>query len=366
VKATGSAGPAAAVHSAPPSALQNAPSTPAAASSAAPSSQGAPPAEMPRASLPPLPSSSPSAAPQRILAGTDASRSRTGTPPLQVIGARSAFYEDLYHFLLTRTWPQFFGLVGLSFFAVNALFAVVFWIMPGSIANARPGSFEDSFYFSVQTLATIGYGGMTPATRYAHIAVVFEALVGMLMVALVTGVTFAKFARPTARVIFSNKIVIARRDGVPHLMFRLANFRHNAIVEAQLRVIVLVEEKTAEGHSMRRSIDVPLVRERSSVFFMTWTAMHLIDEKSPFFGSDALERLRARKAEIFLTVIGIDATSSQTVHARMGYRLEDIVVNAHFADVLEIREDGLRVINYTRFHDVVPIEGAPGSGAGSP
>jgi inward rectifier potassium channel len=284
---------------------------------------------------------------------------RPGTPPLRIVGANKAPHEDLYHFLLTRTWPEFFGLVGLSFFAINALFAIAYWIAPGSIANVRPGSLEDAFYFSVQTLATIGYGGMYPQSRYGHIVVAFEALVGMLMVALMTGVTFSKFARPTARVLFSNKIVTAPRDGVPHMMFRMANYRHNAIVEAQLRVVILVEEKTSEGHLMRRSIDIPLVRDRSSVFFMTWTAMHLIDEKSPFFGPDALEKLRGRKAEIFLTVVGIDATSAQTVHARMGYQLEDIVANAHFADVLDILEDGTRVIDYRRFHDVVNIDEAP-------
>jgi len=275
---------------------------------------------------------------------------------VRTIGLQRAWHKDLYHFVLAQSWPRFFLLTGLMFVATNLLFALFYWAVPGSVANARPGSFEDAFYFSVQTLATIGYGGMTPVTRYAHIVVTFEAFMGVLAVALITGITFTRFARPSVRVLFSNRVVLAPRNGVPHLMFRMANWRRNRIVEARLGVVLLVTEVTREGEILRRQIDLPLVRDRTGVFFLTWTAMHRIDESSPFHGPNALERLRATQAELFLALTGLDETIGQTIHARRQYSLNDIVTNVRFADVMSDEPDGTRVIDYSRFHDVVPLE----------
>jgi len=277
-----------------------------------------------------------------------------GFPRLRAVGRASSPIEDLYHTLLTLKWWQFFLSVGLAFIVANALFALAYAASPGTISNARPGSFEDAFFFSVQTMATIGYGTMSPITRLGHVLVTLEAIVGVLAFALITGITFSKFARPTARILFSERAVIGPRDGIPHLMFRMANYRHNTILEAQLRVVLLVEEISLEGQVLRRPLELPLVRDRNSTFILSWTAMHPIDEKSPFFGPGALERLRERKAELFLSLTGTDETFAQTVHARTGYQLHDIVENAYFADVLTVRPDGLRLIDYTRFHDVVP------------
>ncbi|HVV50762.1 MAG TPA: ion channel [Polyangia bacterium] len=278
---------------------------------------------------------------------------------IKAIGVERAPHKDLYHFVLGRSWPSFFLLVALVFALANVLFAWLYLAEPGSVANVRPGSFEDAFYFSVQTLATIGYGGMYPASRYGHLVVALEAVVGILMVALITGITFTRFARPTARVLFSDKVVISPRDGVPHLMFRMANWRRNRIVEARLSVVMLVTERTREGEVMRRQIDLPLVRDKTTVFFLTWSAMHLIDEKSPFFGAEALARLRAQQAEIYLGLTGLDETIGQVIHVRKQYLLEDIVPGARFADVLSTDERGTRIIDYRKFHDVVPIDPGP-------
>jgi inward rectifier potassium channel len=289
---------------------------------------------------------------RRVAPTTDDRFSRQS---IKAIGVERAFHKDIYHFVLGRTWPQFFLLVAVVFVVTNMLFAWLFLAEPGAIANVRPGSFEDAFYFSVQTLATIGYGGMYPASRYGHLIVAVEAIVGILMVALITGITFTRFARPSARVLFSDKVVLSPRDGVPHVMFRMANWRRNRIVEARLGVTLLVTEKTREGDEMRRQIDLPLLRDKTNVFFLTWSAMHVVDERSPFFGPDALERLRAQQAEIYLALTGLDETIGQTIHVRKQYLLDDIVPNARFADVLSTREDGRRVIDYRKFHDVVPI-----------
>ena len=264
-------------------------------------------------------------------------------------------HKDIYHFILARSWPTFFAVVGATFLAANILFACLYLAQPGSIAHARPGSFEDAFYFSVQTIATIGYGGMFPLTRYAHIVVVIEAMTGMLGIAVITGLTFTRFARPSARVLFANKITITPRDGVPHLMFRMANWRRNRIVEAQLRVVLLVTERTREGEMLRRQIDLPLERDRTALFFLTWTAMHKIDAGSPFHGPAAMEKLAERRTEIYVSLMGFDETIGQTIHARTDYALSDIVAGARFADVLGSDARGRFQIDYSKFHDVVPV-----------
>jgi inward rectifier potassium channel len=297
--------------------------------------------------------------------------SASGRPRVRAIGQRFAPHEDLYHFVLTRTWSEFFLLMGLAFLGANALFAVLYWVVPGSVSNARPGSFEDAFFFSVQTMATIGYGGMAPATRFAHIVVTVEAMTGILSVALITGITFAKFARPTARVLFSDKLILAPRNGVPHLTFRVANWRHNLVTEAQLRVILLVSEQTREGETLRRQVEVPLVRDNTPLFALTWTVLHLVDGRSPFFGPDALPRLRAANAEMFVTLTGLDEAMGQ-IHAQHSYRLDNIVTNMRFVDVLTLRPDGTRELDYRHFHDVVPLApehwlaNDPGSGNMTP
>lgn len=283
-----------------------------------------------------------------------ATETRRGFPRIIATGRRLAPHEDFYHWVLTLSWPQFFGAATAAFVAINALFALLYSLAPGSVQNAS--GFFDCFFFSVETLATIGYGEMAPQTHLGHVLVVFEALGGILFSAIVTGLTFARFARPQARILFSERLVITPRDGVPHLMLRMANWRRNQIVEATLNVMVLTTETTKEGETMRRPVSLQLVREKNPMFALTWTAMHKIDETSPLHGEDALDRLRAMRAEIFVTLYGLDETLMQTIVARFRYQLDDIVPNARFADVLTTREDGTRLIDYDKFHEVVPLD----------
>ena len=278
------------------------------------------------------------------------------TPQIRTRGQHVSFFDDVYHRVLAMPWWRFFAYVAAGWLSVNLLFAILYALQPGCVSGAEPGDLEDAFYFSVQTLATIGYGAMAPATRYAHIVVVAEALVGTLGVALVTGVTFAKFARPTARVLFADRAVVQLRDGVPHLVLRLANWRGNMVVEGQLRVTLLVLQKTQEGDAIRVPVELPLVRDRTAMFALTWMPMHRLDRSSPLHGGPAtLEPLLAQKAELYLTFTGLDETMSQPIHARHRYRLDQIVYNARFADVLSIDDHGHRTIDYSRFHDIEQI-----------
>ncbi len=278
-------------------------------------------------------------------------------PDVKAVSRPLSPYEDAYHWILTRTWTRFFATVALAFVLVNVAFAGIFALQPGAIRNAE--TFVDLFFFSVQTLGTIGYGVMYPATRWANVFVSVEALAGLIFAALVTGLTFARFARPTARILFSEKAVIGPRDGVPHLMFRMANYRHNQVAEATLHALLLVTEKTAEGEVMRRATPLSLVLSSNPIFSHSWTAMHRIDETSPFFGDGAMDRLRSGGVEVYLTLTGVDETLAQTIHARVRYTLDDIVRNARFADILRVEPDGTRVIDYDRFHEIHLLEGPP-------
>jgi inward rectifier potassium channel len=297
------------------------------------------------------PSSSRSGPRQKLSAkNTDA---RSSLPVVQARGQKLAPHEDFYHWVLTLTWPAFFAWATIAYLVTNAVFALAYWVVPGCVTAAN--GLSDCFFFSVQTFATIGYGVMAPQSTWAHVVVTIEALAGIVATATITGITFARLARPTAKILFSEKAVVATRDGKPHLQFRMANWRRNQIAEAQLHVMILLQETTREGETLRRPTTIKLVRDKNPMFLLTWTALHPIDEDSPFYGPDAMERLRKMNAEIYIVLTGLDETLAQTIHTRYRYQLDDIVQNARFADILRM-EDGVRVIDFDKFHDIVMID----------
>jgi inward rectifier potassium channel len=238
----------------------------------------------------------------------------------------------------------------------NAVFAGLYLLEPGSITNARPSSFADAFFFSVQTFATIGYGAMTPATPYGNMLVTTEAAVSLLTTALATGLMFAKAARPRASTIFSNVMVLGPRNGVPTLMFRAGNARGNDVVDATVSVTALMDDVSVEGHRMRRLHDMKLLRSRSPMFTVTWSIIHEIDEASPLRGLDM--RKPDGLAAIVVTLMGHDGTYGQTTYSRKLYYPEDIRVGHRFVDVTSSLPDGRTVIDYAKFHDTVPDESA--------
>ena len=269
-------------------------------------------------------------------------------------GMSHSHWHDPYHLLLMLDWPQFFGLTAISYIATNALFALLYLAGGDCIKGARPGSFLDTFSFSVQTMATIGYGAMYPQTDYANLLVSIEALVGLLGVAMATGLMFARFSRPTARVLFSRVAVITPHNGLPTLMLRVANERRNQILEAQIGLSLLRDEVTMEGLSIRRFYDLKLLRSQTRTFALSWIVMHVIDEDSPLYGATP-ESLEKVQTDIVVTLTGIDETVSQTVHARHYYITDEILWNMRFVDIFSKKPDGRRVLDFNRFHDVTPL-----------
>jgi inward rectifier potassium channel len=259
-------------------------------------------------------------------------------------------FDDAYHRLLVTPWGTL-GLVVIGvYLGFNLLFALLFAIQPGCVDGAE--GFWDLFFFSVQTLATIGYGGMTPATPWADILVTIEALLGLVGFAMGTGLMFAKFARPTARVAFSRKAVVGERDGQRFLMFRMANARSNLIVEATLNVALMRDEVSDEGHRLRRLVDLDLTRSRSPLFAMTWTAFHPLDQDSPLYGLDE-ETFREEVAGIMLSITGLDGTFHQTVYAQHAYGPQDIVWGGQFVDMIRgDPETGRFTVDHNMLHEV--------------
>ncbi len=281
-----------------------------------------------------------------------------GRVTVRRIGVPPVGFGDIYHRLVGARWLALFLVVGAAYLMINVVFAGLYMLQPGAIENARPDSFLDHFFFSVQTMATIGYGKMTPRTDVANILVTCEALLGMLGVAMATGLIFAKFARTHARVMFSDVLLISTIDGKPVLTFRLGNARNTQIVEAQLSVVILRDHVAADGERMRRFVDLPLARSRSAVFALSWSVFHAIDADSPLFGATA-ESLAAANVELVVSMLGMEEVTGQTVHARHAYHWSDIRWDHKFADIFSVDADGARIIDYGAFHQIVPIAVAP-------
>lgn len=276
-----------------------------------------------------------------------------GTIRVKRIGKRYFHTSDLYHFML-RINPLFFVcLFILSFLVSNVMFAFLFRLQDGSIAMAD-GGFWDAFFFSVYTMTTIGYGDMYPLTFYAKSIATVEAFYGVMGMALVTGILFARFSKPKARILFSDIMVVNTKLKVPTLMFRLANQRHNRVVEAKIQVVLVANEVLEDGTAMRRFYDLKLIRTFTPVFALTWTVMHQIDSNSPFHKETPLT-LNAKDAELIVTFSGLDEEYSRMIHARKAYNLNDIIWDSQFLNIISGDSD-LWEINYTNFHHYKLVE----------
>jgi len=263
--------------------------------------------------------------------------------------------SDLYHLFLRASWTKaILGAAGL-YVLVNLIFATAFFLAGDCIANAKPHSFMDVFFFSVQTLVTLGYGQMFPKTMVANVLVTLEVFVGLIGFAFLTGLLFAKFSRPTAKVIFSKYSVVSDRNGEKALSFRIANERANEIVAAQVSVTVLKNEVTQEGEKYRRLYDLELIRKETPVFALTWTLIHPISSKSPIYGLTQKD-LQEMDSEIIVSFSGQDETFMQSIFTRHSYVPEEIVWDHRLVDILRIDEFGEPFVDYERFHDIQPVE----------
>jgi inward rectifier potassium channel len=279
---------------------------------------------------------------------------RVGRREIVTEGIARPIFHDLFHHFMTVSWPRLFATLAAFFLHFDLVFGFLYYLSPGCIANLNPPGFAGDFFFSVETLATVGYGEMHPATFYGHLIAMIEIFVGLMSLALITGLMFARFSRPQARFLFTKNAVVRPIAGKLTLLFRAANERQNVVQDASARLRMLRDEVTAEGFRIRRIVDLPLLRSEHPMFTLGWSIMHVIDDASPL-KSETAESLSAARTAFILSLSGTDENTGQTLMARGEYSCDDIRWNSTFHDILEEAPDGTIHVDYAKFHDIEPL-----------
>jgi inward rectifier potassium channel len=278
-----------------------------------------------------------------------------GGRPFVSEGLPERAWDDFYHRALTVSWPVFFGLATSVFLIFNAIFAMIYQVDPHGIANQFPKGLAGAFFFSVETLATVGYGDMHPQSVYTHVVATAEIILGMGNIAVVTGLIFARFSRPRAKILFGKHPIVRTIEGKPTLMLRAANMRMNLIAQASAQLHLLRRYQSPEGFQLRRIEDMKLVRDQHPIFMLSWNVMHVIDESSPLYGATQ-ENLEADEATLLLTIEGVDETTSQSMLARHQWGIKEVRWNYRYLDLVRRDDNGLNIIDYNVFDEVLPLD----------
>ncbi len=275
---------------------------------------------------------------------------------------RGGVNVNFYLFLIDTTWPKFVAIVAAAYLIVNLLFATLFIAagtqhLAGANTNTGVGPFESAFFFSVHTLTTVGYGSVYPVGMAANIIAALEAMTGLMGFALATGLLYGRFSRPSAKIAFSDVMIVAPYQDGTSLQFRIANQRDNVLLELEANVLMMYVDKT-EGEARRKFVALNL--ERSSVYFfpLTWTVVHPITADSPIYGKDA-DDLAEMQAEFLILIKAFDDTFSQIVHARYSYRHVEVEWGARFQPAFFVDRTGDMVLELNRVNDRKLVEKQP-------
>jgi len=279
----------------------------------------------------------------------DAIEIRIGDSTILKIGSRHYDFRDPYHFAVALPAMRFAGVLVGVFLAINVLFALAYTARPGCIANVH--SFLDTFFFSIETLATVGYGDMAPATPYGHIVASLETIAGIAFTAVATGIIFVRFSRPKSQVVFADRAVITQHDGKRTLMVRLGYARAGMLVGAHVHLDLILVTRTAEGRAFRRIHELPLVRSRMPMVVLTWSVMHVIDERSPLHGLDE-EALRAAQARLVVTLEAKDDAAGVDVFDLKTYGADNVAFRSRFADVVTFDAQGNSHADMRKLSDI--------------
>ncbi|PYJ11850.1 MAG: ATP-sensitive inward rectifier potassium channel 10 [Verrucomicrobia bacterium] len=279
---------------------------------------------------------------------------RVGRTEFLKINAAARGWRDTYHWILCLSWPRFIAFLLVVYFAINLIFAAAYALGGPCIGEMTPGSFPAALFFSIETLATVGYGHMYPATDYGHIVVTLEIIVGTFWVAVITGLIFVRFARPTARILFSDVIVIAPFDGRLSLMFRVANLRHTSMAEAEFRVMYSRDERVKEGDDIRRFYELKVYPDRMISFPAALIIRHTIDEESPLYGITS-ERLEEEDAFFVASTLSLELVMAASVQNAQDYAWDDVRFGERFVDVYTELEGGHLSVDYGRLNETEPV-----------
>ncbi len=273
---------------------------------------------------------------------------------LHKTGVERFEWRDPYHLAVTISWPVFAALAFGGLLALNAVFAALYLLKPGAIQNLPPGDLARAFFFSLETLATVGYGEMAPQSLYGHLVTGIEIVVGMAWVAIFTGLLFVRFSRAQSKILFAEKMVVTPHNGRPTLMIRIANGRMTMLTHASARLAVLIPEMSSEGYATRSVHDLRLTRDFMPIFPLTWTMMHVIDETSPLHGLDP-EELRAKDVRLFLAVEARDAALGQVVQDLAAYRPDRIAFGHRYVDAVTVDEHGRTAADISLLSELVEV-----------
>jgi inward rectifier potassium channel len=276
-------------------------------------------------------------------------------------GFRSAA-GNAYVQLVRMSWARFLLLFACTYLVVNCIFASIYVELGRNALHASERdlglfSFEQAFFFSAQTLTTVGYGSLYPFGLPANLVASAEVAVGLTLFALATSLMFARFSRPSVKLAFSDGMVIAPYRGITSLQFRIANQRSNVLMDVQATLMFMTVEQGPDGKLRRNFVELPLERAGVNFLALTWTVVHPIDETSPLFGKnhDDLERLQA---EVLILLRGFDDAFSQVVHTRYSYRWNEIEWSARFVPAFEVAEEGHMVLDVRKISETARVESA--------
>jgi inward rectifier potassium channel len=279
---------------------------------------------------------------------------RSGRTEFLKINAARRDWRDSYHWVLSLTWPQFALFLVATYLLLNLFFAVFYVFGDGAIADMTPHSFPQAFFFSVETLATVGYGHNYPANMYGHVVVTIEIFIGTIWFAVITGLIFVRFSRPTARILFSKNILIGNHDGRPNVMFRVANLRHTSMVDAQFRLSFSRDEKVREGEEIRRFYSLKVYPEYMPRFPAALTIRHMIDLHSPLHGETA-ESLAKSDAFFIASVTSVETVMAASIQSQEDYSYDEVRWGVRFVDIYTEVDDAKLEVDYGRIHDTEPV-----------
>jgi len=278
---------------------------------------------------------------------------RVGGRRIIAEGLESNLWKDVYFNAMTASWPVFIGALAVAFVGLNFVFALIYDLGDKPVANAREG-LADLFFFSVETTSTVGYGDMHPQTDYGHIVATTENFIGLMLIAMMTGLVFARISRPRARILFARYPVVTPYNGVPTLMFRLANARSNFISEATAKTWMIGPSVSLEGKRLVGFQPMRLLKSENPTLALSWVLFHPIDGDSPLYGMDE-QTLTGSEINFVVSIVGFDETSSQIVHARDVIAAQDVRFGHEYEDIIWVDEEGMRHIDYAKINETRPV-----------
>ncbi|HEY5364563.1 MAG TPA: ion channel [Aestuariivirga sp.] len=276
-----------------------------------------------------------------------------GDRDIRTIGGETEFWSDMYHRAMTASFGWFLFSTLAMFIGVNLFFAVLYAMDTASVGRLDEPHFLNLFFFSIEAFTTVGFGEMYPITTWSHLVYSIEGFIALLFTAALTGVIFARFSRPRARILFAANPVVAQHDGKTHFMLRIANARHNYIADANAQLWLIRIEPSKEGQRFRRFHELKLGRNQNPAFILSWTLFHVIDSSSKLYGLTA-DELAKDDYQFIVTMRGMDATASQELRTRKSYTHDQVLWGRRYTDILTTDEAGLTTLDYSKFHETTP------------